>query len=112
MSTTGHVITLQGIKWNANSRKVLVQNRIQVPLRSKSLFFVEIVIPRYLQPSTIGIFSKLRKKYGCVILMDLLLKHKEYDFDPLYNIKNDIDFFQQDAVYIKVSHWIIDITLL
>ena len=46
---------------------------------------MEMVVPRYLHCSTIGIFDLPRKKDGELTFNYFLLKHKENDLDPLYN---------------------------
>ena len=45
---------------------------------------MEMVVPRYLHCSTIGIFDLPRKKDGELTFNSFLLKHKENDLDPLY----------------------------
>ena len=51
--------------------------------RSRSLFFVEIVIPRHLQPTFVILKplykEKTTKNDGRLILIVLFLKHKEND---------------------------------
>ena len=53
--------------------------------KSQTLFLMEIVVPRYLHCSTIGIFDLPRKKDGELTFNSFLLKHKENDLNPLYN---------------------------
>ena len=54
-------------------------------LRSKSLFLIEMVVPKYLHCSTIGIFDLPGKKDGELTFNYFLLKHKENNLDPLYS---------------------------
>ena len=43
---------------------------------------MEMVVPRYLHCSTIGIFDLPRKKDGELTFNSIPLKHKENDLDP------------------------------
>ena len=74
-----HLTLTEQLENFQNSKLALAYIFLICLFKSRSLFFVDIVIPRYLQFSTIGIFKSLRKNDGGLILIVLSLKHKEID---------------------------------